>query len=76
MPAAAHSAGSSTRRADAADAENDAAEDGAHPKDTFLPSATRPHGGRDRMRQRPAAQSDRITGPSVRERLRAFLSHR
>ncbi|GKQ35579.1 hypothetical protein ALMP_21220 [Streptomyces sp. A012304] len=42
MPAAAHSAGSSKRLAEAADADvdNDAAEDGANPKVTSLPSAT------------------------------------
>lgn len=40
MPAAAHSAGSSTRLADAADVGSEAAEDGANPKVTVLPSAT------------------------------------
>jgi len=42
IPAAAHSAGSSKRLAEAADAdvESDAAEDGANPKVTILPSAT------------------------------------
>ncbi|GHD88730.1 hypothetical protein GCM10010508_25890 [Streptomyces naganishii JCM 4654] len=34
--------------AEAADVDNDAAEDGANPKVTFLPSATRPHCGRGR----------------------------
>ncbi|GHF48842.1 hypothetical protein GCM10018783_17750 [Streptomyces griseosporeus] len=48
IPAAAHSAGSSRRLAEAADADvdKDAAEDGANPKVTFLPSATRPRSGR------------------------------
>lgn len=56
MPASAHSAGSSRRARGVADAADksaddvDAAEDGANPKVTVLPSATRPYGGRGRIR--------------------------
>ncbi|GHJ00039.1 hypothetical protein TPA0906_19040 [Streptomyces olivaceus] len=55
--------------ADAADDENEAAEDGANPKVTFLPSATRPHCGQGRIRGAPtAAKPCQITDGPCGER--------
>ncbi|GHB18381.1 hypothetical protein GCM10010377_05130 [Streptomyces viridiviolaceus] len=54
--------------AEAAD-DNDAAEDGANPKVTFLPSATRPYCGRGRIRgARTAVKPCRITDEPCGER--------
>ncbi|GAA2511759.1 hypothetical protein GCM10023100_20540 [Actinocorallia cavernae] len=70
IPAAAHSAGSSTRLAEAADVDNEAAGDEANPKVTFLPSATRPHSGRGGIRgPRTAAKPNRITDRPCGERI-------
>lgn len=83
IPAEAHSAGSSIRASGSveaadrsADVDKDAAEDGANPKVTFLPSATRPHCGRGSdLGERAAAQPYRTTDEACGERSQFFLSN-
>ncbi|GGZ89394.1 hypothetical protein GCM10010389_29640 [Streptomyces echinoruber] len=75
MPAAAHSAGSSTRWTEAVDADSDA-EDGANPKVTILPSATGPYGGQGRipLNRTPQGSPD-DHGSCAENRLQFFLSN-
>ncbi|GHD50394.1 hypothetical protein GCM10010335_61070 [Streptomyces galbus] len=69
MPAAAHSAGSSKRLAEASAAANDAAEDGANPKVTVLPSATaHTAGGSDWGERAPQQTPTGATGEPCGER--------